>query len=109
MQIRVKQLLKAFKASLPEALRRRIVEMRCFGSHARGEAHPESDLDLLVVLDEVDESIRDQILDTAYSVMTAFDFTPLLSLHILSRKEYERIRAAQTAFYRQLQSSGIPL
>ena len=38
----------------------RLRQVLLFGSWARGDAHPESDIDLLVVLDEV-ESVWDEL------------------------------------------------
>jgi predicted nucleotidyltransferase len=39
-----------------------------FGSRARGDAHPDSDLDLLVVVDCVDPSVRRAVNEAAWEV-----------------------------------------
>src|SRR5690606_38370813 len=46
----------------------RVVDLRLFGSTARGEAHEESDVDIAVVLDTVDWDTRAQAIDLATTV-----------------------------------------
>jgi predicted nucleotidyltransferase len=45
---------RAVEADLADRYRERLREVRLYGSWARGDAHPESDIDLLVVLDQLD-------------------------------------------------------
>ena len=44
----------------------KIHELRVFGSRARGDTSPESDLDLLVVVEQLDHSIERYISDCAW-------------------------------------------
>lgn len=44
----------------------KIHELRVFGSRARGDASPESDLDLLVVVEQLDHTIERYISDCAW-------------------------------------------
>jgi predicted nucleotidyltransferase len=64
---------------LKDAYGDRLREVVLFGSWARGEAHEESDVDLLVVLDEVADRVR----ETARIVNVLFDL------------EADRLRAIQ--------------
>ncbi len=43
-----------------------VLELRVFGSRARGDAGPESDLDVLVVVDHLDRSIEKHISECAW-------------------------------------------
>lgn len=45
--------LEAFAERLRRAFGARLREVRLFGSYARGEAHEESDVDVLVVIDDL--------------------------------------------------------
>jgi len=55
---------------LKDAYRDRLVEVVLFGSWVRGEAHEESDVDLLVVLDEVANRARerDRLVDVLFDL-----------------------------------------
>jgi predicted nucleotidyltransferase len=61
-----KSALKSFKARLEETLGNRLVELKLFGSKARGDDRPDSDVDLLVIVTEDDW----HICDVVYSVTT---------------------------------------
>lgn len=43
-------------------------EVRLFGSHARGDAHEESDVDVLVVVEDLSEAERRDVFDMAYAI-----------------------------------------
>lgn len=49
-----REVARAVKADLADRYGRRLRAVRLYGSWARGDAHPESDIDLLVVLDRLD-------------------------------------------------------
>lgn len=80
-----------------------------YGSQARGEATPESDVDLLVVLEQLDPQTVDQVHDAVYDVMWKHDFTPLISVCILSGQEFERQRQKGYSFIRNVEGDGIVL
>ena len=46
----------------------RLVDLRLFGSRARGEGHAESDLDLLVLVDGLTRDERREVQDLAFDV-----------------------------------------
>ena len=66
--------LMEFVAHLRRALGANLVDVRLFGSEARGEATPESDIDVLVVVqpDEARISFEDRIIDLAFDVNVEF-------------------------------------
>lgn len=88
-------------------VRDRILDLILFGSHARGDARPDSDYDLLVVVQERDALLRDILYD---GVMRALlDHGRLVSLKIFPSKEYERLRALRTPFMERVHSEGVHL
>jgi predicted nucleotidyltransferase len=50
-----------------------IIEMKLFGSFARGDYSKASDIDLMVVLPEVDRSIEEDLFNIAYDLELQYD------------------------------------
>ena len=64
MQEKDLRVIEKFKLLISQKVK--VLELRVFGSRARGEASPESDLDVLVVVDYLDHSIEKYISDCAW-------------------------------------------
>lgn len=64
MQEKDLRVLENFKSLVEQ--KAKVLEIRVFGSRARGDATPESDLDVLVVVDYLDHSIERYISDCAW-------------------------------------------
>ncbi len=80
-----------------------------YGSQARGESTPESDVDLLVVLERDDPGAVEQARNAVYDVMWKHDFIRMISVSILSKKEYEEQRRKGFSFVRNVERDGIVL
>lgn len=64
MQEKDLRVIEKFKLLVSQKVK--VLELRVFGSRARGEASPESDLDVLVVVDYLDHSIEKYISECAW-------------------------------------------
>ena len=66
--------LAEFVVRLRRGLADSLVDVRLFGSEARGEASPESDIDVLIVVEPDDARIalEDRIIDIAFDVNVEF-------------------------------------
>jgi predicted nucleotidyltransferase len=65
-------MLREFRSRLQRALPGALHEVRLFGSRARGEARPDSDWDLAVVVAPelaTDTAVRDVVSDTAFDFL----------------------------------------
>ena len=67
----VMRALMRYRYSLEQAFGRRLRELVLFGSHARGDAHEDSDVDVLVVVDDLTEQERRIAIDLAYDANAA--------------------------------------
>lgn len=93
------------------ALRRRygeaLVDVRLFGSCARGEMREDSDVDVAVVLEQVDWRTRRDVIDLSADVGLAHDV--LLSATVLDRETFERWRRQERALVMNIERDGFPL
>lgn len=79
-----------------------------YGSQARGDSVDGSDIDILVIVDEPDESIRGlrkAIWDHTNDISLEQD--EVVSLILKSRKDYNRL--SNTLFYKNVARDGIEL
>ena len=101
------ELLQRVKAALRDAFGERLKGIILYGSEARGEADPDSDIDLLVLL-ESQESYWDDMgrcIDAVYPLILENDGRPIHAKPI-PMEEYE---AQEYALYRNVNREGIAL
>jgi predicted nucleotidyltransferase len=109
MRPEVKTLLQEFQKRISEPVRLHIRHLILFGSAAREEDQPESDVDVLVLLDEKSQEREEALREAAYQAMWACDFQRLLSLKVLSLTEYQDRLAQGYSFYQNVEREGVPL
>jgi uncharacterized protein len=65
-----------------------ILDLRVFGSRARGDATEESDLDVFIKVAELDRSCREKISDLAWEVSFKYDL--VISTFVVTEAQVER-------------------
>jgi uncharacterized protein len=92
---------------LKEALTRdfRLVELRLFGSKARGDSDPESDIDVLIVLEELNREISKQV--SALCCDLSVDHHVVIAPILYSLSEFTTARTRITPFYRNVEREGV--
>jgi predicted nucleotidyltransferase len=96
-----------FAGALRERYRDALVEVRLFGSCARGEMREDSDVDVAVVLREVDWRTKRDVIDLSAGIGLEHDV--LLSPTVLDRETFQRWRAQERLFVMDMERDGLPL
>lgn len=98
--------LKFFLKSIVK-VRPEIQQLILFGSRARGDALPDSDYDLLLVVHVKTEALLDALYDAV--IETLLTSGRLVSLKIFTESEYRRLNKLSTPFMRRIQTEGLPV
>lgn len=91
-QVLWKRALNAFVEKLRQVYGEHLVEVRLYGSRARGDAEEDSDIDVLVILDHVEDFWKElhRIEEIAYTLEADYDYRLIISAFPISREEYEQ-------------------
>ena len=79
--------------------------IRAFGSRARGKATRESDLDVCVIVDRMDETVDEQIREIAWRV--GFENDLVISTIPYSREEFEIGPCSESPLVRIILREGV--
>ena len=84
-----------------------LVSTRLFGSKARGTSDPESDVDVLFVLESLDWEAERAVYEICFHASLKHD--TLLAPVVMSRKEMESPLTRATPFYQTVEREGVML
>jgi predicted nucleotidyltransferase len=104
---REEQAIDAFMQRLTAELDGGVTDVLLFGSKARGEGRPDSDLDVVVLVDRTDYAFKHAILWLAAEI--SLDYDVLLSPRVIPLEAWRKMVEADTLFYRSVASEGIAL
>ena len=100
----LRQVVAAARALEPAA------QVVLYGSRARGDAAPDSDWDLLVLLDGPVDRARDAaVRRRIYAVERSTDACPVLSVLVESRQDWESPALRSTPLHTSVERDGIAL
>lgn len=85
----------------------RLRELRLFGSYARGEARPDSDVDVLVVIEGLTREEWREACGFAYDVL--LESTVYVGGLTCSLEEWEALRARERRLACDIEREGVPL
>lgn len=100
-------LLNEFKDLLLRLFPDEVLEVRMFGSRARGEATSESDLDVLIVTRHDDYRVSDRIIDLTCDLLLKHQI--YISPKVISQRHYDQLEAMDSDFLYQVKQEGILL
>ena len=80
-----------------------------YGSYARGEAREDSDVDVLVVVYKTSPSVVEEARAVRYEVMEQYQYHPLLSLLVLSNKDWRELSKRSAGLKHNIEREGVTL
>ena len=88
-------------------LKKHIEEIYLFGSRCRDDWRPDSDYDLLIVVESKKREIVDRFYDVVMDILLSSG--RLISLKIFSSSEFNRLKAIPTPFISNILREGIKI
>jgi uncharacterized protein len=99
--------IREFVERVRVALGEKVLALNLFGSKATGRDTPESDIDVLVLVDEASVALEDEVLRIAFDINLAHDV--YISPRVVGKATIEDPVWANTMFIRAAVRNGIPL
>jgi len=99
--------LQAYTTLLQNRFKGQLVELLLFGSKARGDAQPGSDIDVLVVLANSDAQALSDARAIGFDILLAHGV--FLSIRAMSQQQWQDLADIDSLFYRNLKKDGLSL
>lgn len=99
--------LKRFRLALEEAFHYSLIEVKLFGSRARGDARKDSDIDVLVIISSGDWRICDVVYGIATDIL--LETKVCISPKVINMKEYNHLYKMGTPFIKNVVREGITI
>ncbi|MFZ5469586.1 MAG: nucleotidyltransferase domain-containing protein [Myxococcota bacterium] len=103
----VLDVLGRFSATLKERFGSELLDVRLFGSYARGQAHEGSDVDVFVLLENVDPAAKRRVLDLAGDLWAETGL--FLSPAVFGRTLYETWLRQERPLVMDVMREGVPV
>lgn len=78
-----------------------------FGSKARGDSSPDSDIDVLIVVGEENWPLRDAI--SLIAARTSLEYDVLIGPRVIGLARWQRMQQERATLYENIAREGIPL
>jgi uncharacterized protein len=106
MQPELTTLLAQLQAELQRTLGDNLIRAILYGSRARGDAAPDSDVDILIVLRQAEAVYREAIHRVAYDLMWHTDFQFVLALNIIDLPHYTLLQQHRSSYLANVEREG---
>ncbi|SRR3989338_1702818 len=99
--------LKKFRIKIEKLLLDNLVEVKLFGSKARGDARKDSDLDVIVIISSGDWHTSDMIYGIATDIL--IETGVCVSPKVITKEEYNHLRNIGNIFLKNVIREGIAI
>jgi uncharacterized protein len=106
-QVKVKAAIETYIQQITTQFPQEVVSITLYGSQARGDAGPESDIDLFVVVRSDTLGLREALADLAWEVQ--FEYDVVISDIICSLDQLHQMQTKQFPYYRGIEREGVLL
>lgn len=103
----IQRAINEFCEKIRNKLKDNILEIKLFGSVARGTNTIESDIDIFILLRDDDCLCEYVIAETAVDVNLKYDV--VIAVTTLTEKDYAYEPFKETLFYKNIQQEGLPV
>ncbi len=100
-------MIEKLKNSLQDLLSDDLVGMVLYGSRARGDFDPDSDIDIAIIVRGLTSQVKNQILDKVAAI--EIEHVMPLSTLVLSEADFERLKQRERRLALDIEREGIPL
>ena len=97
--------LKRFKEAVTKALGNELVELKLFGSKARGDAREDSDIDVLVITNSGNWRLRDVVYRIVNNILLDDDIN--ISPKVIGKEDYKRLYEKGYPFVKNVIRDGV--
>ncbi len=106
-EVAVQRGIEALRGRLLHALEGNLLKVVFFGSRRRGRFSPESDVDLLVVVERKTPELTDRVFSIAEEVEERFFLQGFsFSIHLYDLKTYQGLKASGSLFIKVIDQEG---
>lgn len=96
-----------FCRSLQNKWGARVRDVRVFGSRARSEGNEDSDIDILVIVDDFAGGIRRDIYATAADFLLSHEV--VISPLVMAQAQYDSMKSRERMLIREIERDGVTL
>ncbi len=102
-----RQAVRMFLELIGQHFPEHVLQTVLFGSKARGDSQPWSDIDILIIADQESWQLSHAISTLAARVSLEYDV--LIGPRVIGQERWERMKQHRFSFYRNIVAEGVPL
>jgi len=107
LTIQERAAVQAFLQRLHRDYGQGIQQTILFGSKARGDSGPDSDIDILIIVDEESWPLRNAI--SAIAAQVSLEYDVLIGPRVIGQERWQRMGQERFSLYENIMREGIPL